>query len=491
MDVYLGSGASLSSVQSWLQAGSITQARLDDAVRRIMLPRFLEGEFDPPEMVPFWDETKFGCDQIGAARNRKLGYEAAVQSLVLLKNDGTLPLVPKSGSGMTVALIGPFAEHARWMFQRYSHVPGPHNPLLVSVAQAMKASAGNAGITVISTPGCTDANTTTKCTGLDNSSVAAAEAAADVVVLCVGTGEPVESETVNDGIGATIHLPGMQEQLVASGLASKKKVVVVLFTTSPKNGAYMSEANAVVQAYYPQTSGGQAIADVLLGKAVPSGRMATTWPVDWNCTAHGCTHLPGRLLGSKVTYRYAAENVLFPFGYGLSYAAFTYSGLSHAATIGPCDVLNVTVTVANTQLAAQQRSFDASEVVQVYLAWDDAPVATPVVQLVGFDKVAVPAGGAATVTIALLPRHFAVLMNAATNQSLFLDPGFRDQANPSPPSWQVSPGSFTLWVGGQQPSTNTGATGARSGTNVLKSSFKVVGGAGPVPVTTCPGGTPS
>ena len=299
MDVYLGTGAGAGDVQAWLQKGSLDQTRLDDAVRRTMLPRFLEGEFDPPEMVPYWDTAAFGCDQIGHARNRRLGYEAAVQSLVLLRNDGTLPLSPQAGKA--VALIGPFADHARWMFQRYSHVPAPTSPLLVSVAQAMRAAAGP-GVEITTTPGCTDANTTTKCASLDTGAVAAAEAAADVLVLCVGTGEPVESETAHDGIGATISLPGMQEQLVASALASGKKVVVVLFTTSPKNGPYMTHANAVLQAYYPQTSGGAAIADVLLGSAVPSGRMATTWPSQWNCTTQGCTTLPARLLGSKVTY---------------------------------------------------------------------------------------------------------------------------------------------------------------------------------------------
>ena len=285
-------------------------------------------------------------------------------------------------------------------------------------------------------------------------------------------------------------VPGMQEQLVASAIASGKKVVVVLFTTSPKNGPYMKTANAVLQAYYPQTSGGQAIADVLLGKATPSGRMATTWPLEWNCSSNQCTTLPGRLLGSKVTYRYAADNVLYPFGYGLSYTGFVFSNLRHPAAIGACDSLNLTVTVGSARLAGQARAVAASEVVQVYLSWDDAPVPTPAIQLVGFDKVSVPADGEVEVGITLLPRHFAVLAGAATDRSLFLDPEDGNTTHPTAPTWEVAPGQFTLWVGGQQPALNTGAAGTRSPTNVLKSSFAVTGGAA-VPLTTCPGGTPS
>ena len=263
-------------------------------------------------------------------------------------------------------------------------------------------------------------------------------------------------------------------------------------------------------------------------------------------------------------YRYGADNVLFPFGYGLSYARFTYKDLAHPvgklatpsagnycccfcccgqeppapravggihtplcriqvpkpqailgpwplalgpwplildpqpsdlcqAAIQPCDSLNITVAVSSSRLAGQAAAVDAAEVVQVYLSWDDAPVPTAAIQLVGFAKVLVPAGGQAQVTITLLPRHYAVLAGASTNRSVFLDVADENTTNPVAPRWEVAPGSFTLWVGGQQPRLNTGDEGARSPSNVLKSSFTVASTAagGAVPLSTCPGGTPS
>lgn len=111
------------------------------------------------------------------------------------------------------------------MFARYSHVPGPTNPLLVSVAEALTATLALSGGSVTATSGCTDANTTTECQTIDDAAVARAMAHGDVLVFCVGTGEPVESETSNTG--PTLALPGQQEALIAAGIATGKPVVVV------------------------------------------------------------------------------------------------------------------------------------------------------------------------------------------------------------------------------------------------------------------------
>ena len=266
----------------------------------------------------------------------------------------------------------------------------------------------------------------------------------------------------------------------------------------------MSKAHAVVHAAYPQMFGAQAVTDVLLGEAQFSGRLATTWPEHWSCNASypspkhrprwwpaTCEVVPSRLLGSNVTYRYGATNVLYPFGYGLSYASFEFSALNHAPSIAPCDPLEISVTVSNTAKVA------ASEVVQVYLQWHGASAPTPELQLVGFTKVHVPAGGATTATVALLPRHFAVLRNASTTSSAFLDcastvdkEGCHDNEThrATPPTWEVQPLPFKLYVGGQQPAL-AGAAKARAPSNVLESSVRIAGEA--TPLSQCPGGTPS
>merc|ERR1712039_1162450 len=118
------------------------------------------------------------------------------------------------------------------------------------------------------------------------------------------------------------------------GFEYNKPVVILLFTTSPKNGPWMSKANAVINANYPQNGGSAAIADTLLGNVSPSGRLPLTWHKNWSCdiqpdpnnpgrTTGRCEILPGKLLGTNLTYRYGSNsNTLFPFGYGLSYTTF-------------------------------------------------------------------------------------------------------------------------------------------------------------------------
>lgn len=295
--------------------------------------------------------------------------------------------------------------------------------------------------------------------------------------------------------------------------------------SNPKTRKPPKGAAAIVQAYYPQTSGAAAIASVLVGDQPFTGKLATTWPKQWNCTQPGkCQVLPGRFLGSQMTYRYGAENVLYPFGYGLSYTTFSYSGLAlngHAqgyagkqAALRPCDTLNLTVTVANTGTA------DSSEVVQVYLQWDAAAAAaagtpTPMLQLVDFVKVRVPAGEKVVVALSISPRQFAVLSGASTNSSIFLDPlpstrpsvgsdigiginssivtgsqSSGSSAKPAMPVWVVVPQTFAVWVGGQQPALAGAATGVRAPSNVLQSSFTVKGTAS-TPVDVCGTGSPS
>eukprot|EP00041_Stephanoeca_diplocostata_P025295 m.658872 g.658872 ORF g.658872 m.658872 type:complete len:255 (+) comp22720_c1_seq21:211-975(+) len=182
--------------------------------------------------------------------------------------------------------------------------------------------------------------------------------------------------------------------------------------------------------------------------------------------------------------RYGATNVLFPFGYGLSYGDFTYSHLQHESTVGACDTVHISVTVTNS---GQMR---ASEAVQVYIQWDDAPSPTPALQLVAFTKVAVDAGASVVVTsLAIPPRAFAVLTHAATNSSQFLD---QDKAGQVPvaPTWVVAPVRVSLWVGGQQPATAGAATAARAPSNVLASTFTITHPT-TIPLDQCGDGVPS
>ena len=165
--------------------------------------------------------------------------------------------------------------------------------------------------------------------------------------------------------------------------------------------------------------------------------------------------------------------------------------MKHAASIESCHSLDVTVTVTNSAKVA------ASEVVQVYIRWGSTTAPTPELQLVGFDKVLVPAGGEATATVTLLPRHFAVLVGASTTRSSFLDcpgrkagkEGCNTTLHATPPAWEVHPMTMTmtitLHVGGQQPDLLVRPAGARAPSNVLESRFEVKGEK--TALTTCSG----
>jgi beta-glucosidase-like glycosyl hydrolase len=490
----------------------LTMARVNEAASRSLYPRFLEGEFDPVDMVPYWDNKTYGCDRIGSAKHRQVAYEAAVQSMVLLRNEGkALPFVhgvttttladqerphpshhvdstphpshhdSTSAAPPKVAVLGPFALHARWMYNRYSHVPS--NGMLVSVAEAM-TQASNTGtlFNVSAAAGCTDYQKTTRCVNYSSTDVAAAVDGAALTVVCVGSGEPVESEV--GGSGATLDLPGHQAQLVTDAIDAVRrqnsggKVVVVLFTTSPKNGPWMDSADAVIQAYYPQNGGAHALTDLLLGRQSFSGRLATTWPKTW--AAH--TIVPGRLLGSHFTYRYLPNNVRFPFGYGLSYASFEYSKLQISPYVfdaKSCSNVTASVTVKNTG------EIDASEVVMLFVRWaQNGGFVAADLQLAGFDKVLIKAGQSVTVSLVLQPRHYAVLTNAATDKSLFLDDAYSFNHDPPTPTWMVQPQAMKLFVGGQQPNQAVTAD-----SNVLLSSFSITGS--PSPLSQCDGGEPS
>lgn len=508
MDVYLGKSPTASTVQSWIdnETSPLHEARLDQAVSRSLLARFLEGEFegiDPLATVAYWN---YSCDKIGDPAHRQLAYEAAQQSLVLLKNNNlTLPLrvskddaIENGGRVPIVAVIGPFATHARWMYNRYAKVPLPGSPLLVSLADALasrsKSQTFNFELRV--EPGCTDANTTTVCKGLDEAAVDAAVDGADVIVVAVGSGEPVESETGRSLISQS--LPGAQAQLLQRAHASGGRTVAVLFTTSPKTGRIDphsnaswidSYADALLSAFYPQNGGAAAIADTLLGLVSPAGRMPTSWPTtSWT----DGRILPGRLLEGGLTYRYndryndssSPHGVLFPFGFGLSYTEFHYSDLH----VSPASLTDLCANVTVTARVSNVGDMGAAEVVQLYLAWGSrgAPGAapTPRLQMAGFEKIFVPRGKSVEVKFVLQPRHFAVLRGAATNASTFLDGPNGAGGTVASPLWVVESQKMQVWVGGQQPHQSVAAP-----SNVLSSRFEVIGEA--TPVKHCPGGTPS
>jgi beta-glucosidase len=251
----------------------------------------------------------------------------------------------------------------------------------------------------------------------DIAGAAQVAAACDRAVVFVGrSGEwDTEGSDLED-----IQLPGRQDDLVRAVLKANPNTVVVLQTGGPIEMPWAGQARAVLQAWYPGQEAGNAIADVLLGKAEPGGRLPQTFPVRWQDNP---THSQDRQVypglnghvryeeGVFIGYRhYDRHGVepMFPFGHGLSYTSFALSGLKIGQP-GPDGAVQLRVTVSNTGARA------GSTVVQVYVCPPTAPVPRPVKELKGFAKVALEAGTSREVTIDLPPRAFAYWDQGAQN----------------------------------------------------------------------------
>jgi beta-glucosidase len=246
------------------------------------------------------------------------------------------------------------------------------------------------------------------CESYDKASVVAAVAAADVVVLAVGLGANVESEGL-DRESHGLALPGKQNSLVADTIGAANAegvpVVALLFVAGPVDPTLFDDADAIVDCVYPAESTGLAVADVLFGDVSPAGRLPFSWPtLATDVPPERNYTMAGR------TYRYGQRNVRWAFGHGRSYSTFTYGKAilgAHSITASSCSSVLIRIPVTNSG------SVDGDEVVQAYIRWKDvtpgADVQTPDLSLVGFERVALPVGGSATVELSIEPRGMAVL----------------------------------------------------------------------------------
>eukprot|EP01043_Picozoa_sp_COSAG02_P020391 COSAG02_NODE_1005_length_15270_cov_11.414607_7_plen_714_part_00 len=413
-----------------IKLGLLSESQVDESVSRLMYVRMRTGEFDDPGLQPY---RKIPKDQIRSKAHLALTRQVATQSLVLLQNrNRTLPLTP--GHLTKIAVVGPFADCQSCYYGKYS--PHMDANLTVTVAGALH----DAGNDVMAASGCSDGTlqdetgwsaklwhrrqlqqgcgcvscpcpsgagrTPYECKSYDKSKVTSAIKNAELCIIAVGLGANVESEG-RDRQSLGLALPGKQNALVADAIAASKAknipVIALLFVAGPVDPLLFAQADAVIDCLYPAESAGLAIADILYGKVSPAGRLPFSWPTKPDDVPPEENYtMVGR------TYRYAQKNVKWAFGFGLSYASFHYEDarLSHTSiTANSCTTVNITVTVANAG------SVVADEVVQSYLRWSSVvpEVETPLLSLVDFERVSVPAGGSAVVSLSMTPRDFAVL----------------------------------------------------------------------------------
>ena len=396
-----------------VEAGKLSIDRLDDIVTRVLRVKFELGLFERP----YTDETAW--EQVIRCReHRDLALEAARKSLVLLKNDGVLPLK----EGCSVALIGP--SSAAQKVGGYSSIPQFHVP---SVYEELKSLAGE-GITVRQCSGCgisseggprvvdgqPHLNTRGEAAIADALEEAVRLAAQCDVVVFVGGDDTVTSGEGRDRCELTLY--GRQRELLERLAELSKPLVLVLENGKPLELSRETElCGGILMAFFGGESGARAIAEALLGHYSPGGKLPISLP-------RASTRIPcyySMLPGGDAYFLEGPKGPLYPFGFGLSYSSFAYSDLRIEKT-GPVDV-QVTCTVTNTG------DLEADEVVQLYIDDVDSSVVTPPWLLKSFRRITLAPGESREVSFCLGYDHFK-LMDIRYN-------------------WTVEPGLFRIGVG--------------------------------------------
>lgn len=367
--------------------GKVKEATIDQAVRRILRQKFELGLFDDPYRYANKERQQAALlaeDHLEAAK------AMARKSIVLLRNEAqTLPLSKKL---KTLAVIGPLADTQKEMLGSW-HGAGQAEDC-VTLLTGIKQAVGET-TKLLHAKGC-------EIVGEDRSGFQAALLAAmeaDAVVLAVGESADMSGEAASR---SQLGLPGVQQELVEALVATGKPVVVVLMNGRPLAIPWIAEnAPAVLETWFLGTQAGFAIADVLFGDYNPSGKLPVTFPrnegqipIFYNAKNTGRPFNANDKYTSK--YLDIPNTPLYPFGYGLSYTTFEYSGLKLSETsFGPGQTLQVSVEVANTG------AYDGTETVQLYLRSRTGSVTRPVKELKGFRQIELRKGESKTVTFEL------------------------------------------------------------------------------------------
>lgn len=389
-----------------VQDGQVPEATVDRAVTRHLRQKAAAGLFTDAGPDSEGPSEAFGTEAV-----RSLVRRAARRSLVLLQNDGTLPL----SSSSKVAVVGPNADAGRNLLGNYSYAGAENENGGIDVV-APRAAIRERVAAVEYAHGCGIKS------GSDDDIGAAVAAAreADVAVACVGGQSGIDVERDSPGTAgealdrAELGLPGRQSELIERVAAVGTPVVVILVSGRPLAVPdVVEQADATVAAWLPGQEGGTAIADVLLG-ADPGGRLPVSLP-------RSVGQLPVHYRQNTVSrgeYVFNEFGPLFPFGYGESYADFEYDGFGiQQDEVGTDGSLTATVTVENVADRA------GSEVVQLYARHRGGSTVRPERELVGFERLALDAGARATVIFEL---SSAMLSVHDREGRLVVEPGMVD-----------------------------------------------------------------
>ena len=390
------------AIKPLVETGVIREKDIDRKVENILASLIAYGFLDRPQL-----DTTLKEDN---PYSRDVAYRLSCESAVLLKNDSVLPL--KKGSN--VVLMGPGAD-----IIPCGGGSGSVDPLYsISLYEGMIRLGEDFPVTLV---------------GEDYRKAVRTLKEADAVVVSVGFDRQTEKEDHD----RTFALPQGQDELIEFAAEHNDNVIVVIYSGGAVDmSRWHDKVSAVLMGWYPGQEGGLAIARMLAGEISPSGRLPISiesrpednptydnYYVENPMTKRGhstlnVTYGEGIFVGYR-GYEKNGVSPLYPFGHGLTYTSFEYSDLMVSEK---GDGVDVTLTVMNTG------NFDAAEVVQIYVGEDNPCVARPAKELKGYDKVFIPKGESAVVTVRLPRSAFA-----------FYDVDIHD--------WRINPGTFTIMVG--------------------------------------------
>ena len=414
----LNCGNTYAALTQAVHDGLLAESDIDHALTQLMTARFRLGMFDPPQLVP-WSRLPYSVNQ--SPQHDALARRAADESIVLLKNNGVLPLSPDVHR---IAVIGPTADDVAPLLGNYHGTP--KSP--VTILQGIRAAAPHAEVVY--------AHGADLVEGIKGGTQHPAEAReealraaknADIVIFVGGLTADLEGEEMDvdypgfaGGDRTDLRLPASQEQLLEALQATGKPVVLVLTTGSALAVDWAQQhVPAILLAWYPGQRGGTAVADALFGRTNPAGRLPITfYKAEEKLPPFDDYRMEGR------TYRYFKGEPLYPFGFGLSYTRFAYSDLQldrNQAAAG--DRIKVTLKVKN----AGERAGD--EVVQLYLQPLHEPHARVNRELRGFRRVHLQPGGEQSVSFDISPA---------------VDLKYYDDAQHA---YAVDPGSYRVQIG--------------------------------------------
>jgi beta-glucosidase len=418
--------------------GKVSEAYIDQMVLPILEAKYDLGLFDHPYVDESNVDTILDRPE-GMSLERKL----AGRSMVLLRNENHV--LPLSKQLKKVAVIGPLADSARdieggWTVEGLFGPGGKSHP--VTVYAGIKDKLGSdAQVTLVSGPAPSRVfpspiDTTGASKPLPPPSpketadwIARAKAAAanaDVVVAVMGEMANMSGEAASR---ATLDLPGIQEQMLDAVIATGKPVVLVLENGRPLDIRWESEhVPAILEAWYPGTEGGYAVADVLFGDVNPGGKLPVSWPRTAGSEPlyydHNLTHDPEDHPDFTSRYWDVSSKPLYPFGYGLSYTTFQFSNLHlNKTSMAASETNEVSVDVTNTGSAP------GDAVTQIYIHQRYGSASRPVRQLEGFRRITLQPGETKTLTFPL-----------GQHELQFWDPQTKH--------WVVEPSEFDVWAGG-------------------------------------------